>query len=490
MRNKKIYPIGYLLKILGISYTELASALFIDRTVVNKWALGKRTFNTHSSRYEEVVKYLIDANSKNNELGVFFEHIYPNVPKDEKFLEECIKLFIERPDLIAETEGTILKSTDNVFHCTALVYRTVFGRFAAVTNLLEKCLLSTTKKSIFMYDNDDFLWLLDDYYYHYFKDKMIEVLEKKHLVMFIMDENFLKTNSKLTELLDFFYSYDNFEKYYFRSNRNPKCMNSYYIVKDEKVVLGNKLTDGNLYTITLIDPFSIESWYENVKSHLQYCSINKKLKTEKERSELIDIVCQIINSSIESTYNYSVGLSFVTMGEELFTETLQKNKVFGEKKNMLMKLYRTRIESFNNMVSLRYLFRQISYLEDIKQQLQFEEFKLKELSLLAGKDIILSKDQIQQHLLDTIQLLRSNKGFSLGLLREANLQYRIDFNLMCTKNQYSVVFSKFIRFTREYEVVNDTVNLMETEWNDEIPFEYKDNLKVADILESLLDKEN
>ncbi|MEG0626657.1 hypothetical protein [Anaerorhabdus sp.] len=157
---------------------------------------------------------------------------------------------------------------------------------------------------------------------------------------------------------------------------------------------------------------------------------------------------------------------------------------------MLMKLYRTRIESFNNMVSLRYLFRQISYLEDIKQQLQFEEFKLKELSLLAGKDIILSKDQIQQHLLDTIQLLRSNKGFSLGLLREANLQYRIDFNLMCTKNQYSVVFSKFIRFTREYEVVNDTVNLMETEWNDEIPFEYKDNLKVADILESLLDKEN
>lgn len=488
MKNQKIYPIGYLLKILHISYTDLAKALYLDRTVVNKWALGKRTFNSKSKHYSKVVEYIININEDKNEnsLEKFFERIYPDIQKSEMYIKECIDKFLGEPDIISNIGGSIINATDNVIHCSVPVYKTTFGRFAALLDLLDKIILSDSKYELILYDNEQYKWLTEDEYYKIqFKKTMINVLERGHEVTFISEVDYLSQYYQFGKIMEMFYYYSNFNEYYFISNNNAEIIYSYYMVKGEHVIMGNRLINDDLYTISLSDPYSIAACEARVRHHLKFCVIHNTIRNDNDRFQLISLIKKIERTN-DISFVYTVGLSFITMSKKLLYDVLKSNKVYGEKRNQILSFIENHEKYVYDKPVSKPAFRKLCYFEDIEQMLVKDNWYLQDLSLLIGKKIFLNQRQIIQHIRDTADLLERKKNFSLGFLRDWDPFYRTKYTILCRKNQYCITCQGHLRMTREVSIINPIIDLFETEWQRNIPYDYKDNNIVSQRLRELI----
>lgn len=490
MNRKKIYPIGYLLKVLHISYTDLANALYLERTVVNKWALGKRSFNSRSKHYNKVVDYLIQVNLEKKEFALenFFERIYPNMPKSDTYLRDCINRFLGESEFVANVGGAIISTKENVIYCSVPVVQGSFGRFASLLDLLDKTLLTDKKYEISLYDNEQFKWLTSDEYYNIrFQETMIKVLEQGHSVTFISDIDYLKRHHEFSEVMDLFYPYPNFNEYFFFSGNNPEMFYSYYFVKGHRVVIGNRLSNDELYTITFSDPYSVDSCGMRLKNHLRGCVLHKMVKNDDERMELIDLIKKIERTG-DTCFIFAIGLAFITMSQELLSDILQTNKIYGEKKEIILSL----LQNHENYVYDKYVsetsFRQLCYYNDIEKMLKKDKWYLEDLSLHLGKKIYMNHSQIKRHIYDTADLLEKKKNYSLGFVRENNTNNRTQCSHLCRRNQYAITCRGQLRITREVSIINTISDIFENEWQNNIPLEYKDNVLVAGRLRELVKK--
>lgn len=491
MKNQKLYPIGYLLKILHVSYTDIANALYLDRTVVNKWALGKRTFNSNSKHYSRVVNYLIQINEAKDEniLEKLFDKIYPATTlKNEEYLRDCIHKFLDEPDIFCNTGGSIINTTENVIYCSVPVYKTTSGRFAALMALLNETISSDKKQEIFIYDSEQFNWLTEDNYYNVaFKNSMVNVLKNGHKVTFISEVDYLKRYYVFGSLMETFYPYTNFCEYYFASGETPHMIYSYYLLKGERVVLGNQLSTGELYTIALSDPYSVDSCEARLSHHLNRCVLHKCICNDRDRFQLINLI-KVIGRTNDVSFIYAVGLSFVTMDSKLLSDVLQSNKIYGEKREQILDLNRNHQIFVYNKSALNPALRHVCYYDDVESMLTSEMWYLEALSLHIGKKIYLDRKQVIRHILATAELLEQSEIFSLGFLRDSETGYRSTHGILCRRNQYCISCHGQLRITREVSIVNATIDLMKNEWSQNIPSEYKDNHIVAKRLRELVDK--
>ncbi len=484
--NVNTRPIGYLLKLMNISYTELAAAIYVERTVVNKWALGKRSFHSGSKHYEEVVDYIIQVNNNKNILENFFENIYPNLPKGSTYTKDCINKFLSTYNIEPDVYSLIAEAKNSTVYCNIPIYNNTFGRFSALMQLLNDVKNSEKKQELVLYDNEQFEWISEnENYTKNFFNQMIEVLQNGHHVTIILDVHYLESYYKFGLLICQLHLYKNLVEYFFISNKNPRIIYTCYLAKGKAIVMGNRMSNGELYTTVLRDPFSVSAAEEQVKNQLKSCTLYRMIQNDKERFKVFDII-RTLEKTNDLVYLYGSGLSYVTMSRELLSEVLKKNNVTGEKKEQILRLHDNHHALSFNKVSDEPKFRQMCYLENIQDNLLINDIHVNELSVLIGKRIIINKEMHIQHIKDTIRLLEFKGNFKIGLLRINDPYYGSKLSFLCRKNQYYLTCQNQLKITREVYIVNGVIELMDREWHHNLPLEYKDNMKVAQKLQQLL----
>ncbi|MFV0552158.1 MAG: hypothetical protein ACK5L6_09615 [Anaerorhabdus sp.] len=381
MIKKELYPIGYLLKKLNISYTKLANHLHVDRTVVNKWALGNRNFDKASVHYNAVVNFLLSINKKNNNktLENFFNKIYPTSSFTADYLKECIDKFLNTTDLISLNSGTVIEGTPNTYNFSASVYRGEFGRFNSFINLLNK-LSALNNANLFLYDSDDFLWLSNNNYSTIVKEHFINIL-KNNKITLILNSNYLQKNPKLSRFICSFYFSSNFQVYYFKNISTYIKLSSYYLIENECLVIGSTLANEDLYSILLEDPYSLDSYSVKNADFLRNSSKKHIVKNYNDVSNLIYITSETLIVNIDESYYYSHGITFLSMSENLLETILEENNISTERKKSIIELHKRRRHHF---FANSPFFRQICYLKDIVKMLAADYFYYEELSLLSN----------------------------------------------------------------------------------------------------------
>ncbi|MPM78064.1 hypothetical protein SDC9_125074 [bioreactor metagenome] len=314
------------------------------------------------------------------------------------------------------------------------------------------------------------------------KEHFIDILNNNKITL-ILNSDYLKKNPILSRFICSFYFSNNFQVYYFKNISTYIKLSSYYLIENECLVIGSTLANEDLYSILLEDPYSLDSYSVKNADFLQNSSKKHIVKNYNDVSNLIYIISETLIVNIDESYYYSNGITFLSMSENLLETILDENNISTERKKSIIELYRRRRHHFFTNGPF---FRQICYLKDIDKMLSADYFYYEELSLLSNKKILLNNNKVKHHIKDTIELLKCATSFNIGFLREFDSYSNLDYTIICRKNQYLIVYSNYIQITRETDIINESINIINNEWENQIPFQYKNNTSVSIILSNLI----
>lgn len=483
MKTKKITPLGYLLKLLNISYTELAAEIHLERSSISKWTLGTRTFGLTSEYYHEVVSYLLKINKtkKRNRLEYFFTQYYKD---SEASVEECVNAFLNEKEISESFQKYLLNEQEMLTYCDIGVSVTVQGRFILLMEILEEAMASKKKEEIILFDKQQFGWLKDDRKsLEKLKDKLGSLLEKGHKITLISDIHYLEDTYIFGFVLVFLYRYRDFSEYFYPTDKNPKIPFSYYVLKGKTTVQGTSMADGRLYSIVLKDEFSTIVAWESITGHLKNCTPHGVLQEENQRRKAFYFIHQVASNE-DVIYLYTSALSFVSMSRELLIEILIYNKVKKERVEQVLDLHEHHQEK--TAKNSKAPFRHFCYKHHIEEMLKCDYYYLEELSYLVDKKIMVPHELVLRHVKDTVKKLEISKGYHIGLIYDPLPIDRTEHSFLCKKNHYLISFNVFVRFSRDLGLVNQLVMLLDKQWCEGLPEKSKDQVLIRSWLESLI----
>ena len=482
------------MELLGISVTQLAKEIHIDRTGISKWLSGVRPFHEKNPHYEATLQYLFLVNKQQNQqtLERFFATIYPFETTDEFFLRRCMDQFLSAHQAIPQGAFEMASEVQSCLYYSHIpVFNDVAGRYSALLQALNAVECSASTETLFLFDNEQFFWLVSNpTYAQTFVDKLSHIIKAGHLVCFIFNSYDIASFKKYSNLVYHLCAYENTREYYFKSILNTKAFLSCYLVKNQMAVTGNcaSFKNNEMYTTIYKDPCTVNSMEYLLTEVLKQCTMAKAVRTTAERIDLFNKLTKY--EVIEDiTYLFTPTLSFITMGRELMIEIFNENKIYGEFRNQLIAFFDA-VEMSRNKKSLIPLRRHLCHYDTLKQQLSQENILFKEISVICGKDIYISNGQFRQHLRDTAHLLINHTNYCLGLMNFNGIAFRKldDYSCRIKKNVYHVFCHRILKYVEETNVVNASFSEIDDFWMNYIPAVCKNNREVAQILLQLAEQ--
>ncbi len=487
MLKNRTKPLGYLLKLLKISSTTLASVIHVDRTLVNKWVLGTRKFDLDSKYYELVVKYIIEENEKKGGriLNKFFSNIYPDIAVTDAYLQSCLDRFLASIDIPSNAYCLINEAENSVYYSSVPVFKTMQGRFQVIMDLLGDALSSDQKEEILLFDVELFEWIFDcDSYAELFKKQVATLLDHHHDVIFVCDTHHFQAYAKFANLTQGFLPYENCHLHYSTFDFELSGTESQYMIWNRTVIYGSRMENGEMYSIVLRDPLSLSSASQKAKKRLEKCSPCMVVRDNPKRYEIFEKICRAEEAD-ELSYLYTPALSFITMSRGLLDEVLYVNKVLGRERKRILQFYDAHAASMQKESDTP-LMRHMCCYERIKEVLTLDRYYFVELTGIVGRKMYMTHGMVARHIQDTIQILRNSKNYCMGFLRLTSSFNQDNYSSRTMRNHYFIAYQKVLKYIEELELIKNTILINETEWAKNIPDEYKDNGWVANKLEGLL----
>lgn len=471
-----ITPLACLLKVLNISYTELAKALGIDRSVVNKWALGNLTFHTKSKQYHKVIDYILEVNKRNNamQLEDFFSTMYSENPSDEGYLLNCIQCFFSKSNEPISLQNESKMDLKDMIHYKTPSSTSIEGQFEMLMEMFNEVASSLEPREIHLFDSEQFKWIIENqHYYTCFKDSLMEVLDKGHQIIMISDISDLERYIRFSKLNAFLYPYKNFTEYHYISNTELPINISYYAVKGHQTIHSRNFGRTKRYTIAFKDPLSQKAFGSIFESYKAKSRRHLIAHSPLEWEALFSKIHQNMQSE-GTVYLCSPTFSFITMSRALLIEIMDQNQVSENKRKQILDFY-------DSQKSVH----QLCHFQNLKSILNEDNYLYEELSLFAGKEIILTQALIKRHIEDTIHLLEHNEHYKMGLLRFQYNKEEIEFHFFCKKDHFFLACNKVFKCVQEPHLINEAIQIVDKEW-DVIPEDYKTNRAVANKLRALI----
>ena len=453
-KNERLYPLGYLLKILKISYTELANVIYVERTIVNKWALGQRTFNDTSPHYQNVIEYLLKINEQEeNILGSFFESLNPEVKSESIDIRLAVQEFLNQSkhwQKQLRTFKTLLSQKNNY---DIYVNNDTNDHFLLIGEMLDEVLKCKKKQNLIFYDNEHFKWLCDEKgYLQTFIEKVKMILEKGHHITIMFDINYLKYNFMLGDVMQQLYCYSNYRELFYHGD-TPELITSYYIMGSLGVIVARRIEKAKFYSVIFHDTHSIQAYMKQFYFQEKLCTEHKAINNEDDYEWLFKHICNVVKSD-EIVYMYSKGLSFLTMSIDLLEDVLKTNGVFGKKFEWIILVKKT-FDKYNLIRASKVSrVRQLCSYYDIQQMVKASDWECFGLSSLLNKKITITAKQVKQHVNDTVELMNKHSNYELGFVRVTDNEPLKTAKFLCRKNQYVISINGNPRITHEVDIVN------------------------------------
>ncbi len=487
MVRKNTKALGYLLEILSIKPSELAKTIHIDRTNVSKWISGARSFNSSSNHYKAVIDFIIDTNERKNlnTLENFFSSIYGCSP-EKNCVRKCVDRFLNMIDIPKSVYSTVCEAQGSMYHCNIPIYNNVDGRYHTLMDMLTLACNSDGHEHVYLFDNEQFSWLVrQPELISSVIDTIKKILENGHEVTLISNAYYAIEYKAFSMFSYILCSFGNFNEYFLTENMNPRIISSYYLLKDKVVVMGYGLKKGTdeIYTRVMRDPLSVSYSEYMVKEIMHDCRKTEIVTTTPARISVYERLIKL-DFIDEVSYLYTPGLTFLTMSRELLIEVLKKNHVYGDLQNALLNLHASLYKTHYKNTPIP-LERHVCYYEFLRDMGKLDNIYLDELSVMCGKEVYISKSQYIQHLLDTAERVLSAPNYCMGFLKIVNGLYDQNYSCKTKRNLYHVLCHKVMKYTDEPTVVNTAISILETNWQKDIPYEYKNKFEVAERLTQL-----
>lgn len=481
-----ITPLACLLKVLNISYTELANVLGIDRSVVNKWALGTLTFRIKSKHYHKVIDYILEVNKRNGtmQLEKFFSTMYAVNPNGENYLLNCIQCFFSKSHEPINLQYESKMDLKDMIHYKTPSSTSIKGQFEMLMQMFNEVASSLERREIYLFDNEQFKWIIENgQYYTYFKEGLIELLNKGHQITMISDISNLERYIWFSKRNAFLYSYNNFTEYHYISNEELPINISYYAIKGHHTIHSRNFGQAKRYTIAFKDPLSQKAFATIFETYKAKSRMHLIAQSHSECETLFSKIHEEVKNQ-ETIYLCSPALSFITMSRELLLEIMEQNQVKENKLKQTLAFYDL-VRSVLKDNGTNKKVRQLCHFQNLKSILEEEHYHYEALSLFAGKEIILTQALMKRHIEDTIYLLEQNENYEMGLLRFQYEKEEIEFNFFCKANHFFLACNKIFKCVQEPKLINEAVQILDKEWG-LIPEDYKANRAVVNKLRTLI----
>lgn len=482
-------PFAYLLHLLEIKYTQMARVLEIDRSVVNKWALGIRPFHTKSRHFQNVIYYLLIVNENNGkgQLEKLVESRYPLLSRGENWLETGLRLFLSGT-VFTEQQKTAVKGkagsrlrqkeaeTQSILVPTAT---NLYGRFLMLSQLLDEALNAEEPVPLVLYDNEQFSWIVENpHYFNSFRDQLLELIKREYPVTLISDLYYLERYAKFAKLMPILYGGSSFREYSYVSQRDLPLAISYYAITGRKIIYGKRIYKNLVYTIQFHDPLSLQSFGKLMESHLARCNLHFVARSDQEKKELFYYLYNRLDEE-GIGFLYSPGLSFFTMSEQLLLKVLEENEV-DRVKQLKVLLFHRRIKKQLKGGKIK----QICHYQQVFEMTTRLEVSLAELTQFIGKKIFMTKEHVIGHIYDTIALLEDQTHYSLGLLLSPVKKEEETFYFLCKENRFLLTCQEVFKCMEETILVQGAIEMIQKEWN-VIPADYKNRDRLVKKLRQL-----
>lgn len=473
--EKNISKLTYLMNALDIRGIELATALHVDYSLISKWKNHKRPLTTRSVYLKKIADYIlsIDSAAKKEFILQILKNYDPILQIDSpKEVHNCLCRFLsEPPQAIQSYSKPIFRENRNTYQTEFKVYKGNEGRRRAIMELLDYTLAMPEGQQLFLVNQEDMTWLVEDTnYLDSWNGKLFQLLKKNHRLKIIhsVDRQVVDLASVIRQWLPLHLT-GGIESYYF-----PKYIDSSFkitlLIVENTAALTGIVVDEDLntrYTALYNDKVTIKLYESIFEKWLTESLPLIEMHSITEIDHFLDKVFEMGQKS-ENSYFYADIPLFITLSENLLTKILQDNNI---EETMIKKClyYHQQVNSnFHSNID-RIANRHIYSLAKLENLLHADKILYNDLSLITGRNISVSKEYFQQHLRLLAERLDNNESFEIALLSTENKPNTIPVALWFKQNSLITAWSSasmpYALTANETTLVNAFYYYYDSIWN-------------------------
>lgn len=479
-----------LMSITGVTGKMLSNHLHLDMSLISRWKTGKRQI-LNSHYLNQLVDFFYSFEDG------YFCVVYKQLINEYNIIDDVVfkqlmEKWIVKPLLKTDLLDSNIIGKNIINNKYFETYEGNKGRRKGVLELTKSIMKLKEKKIIYIISNEESSWLDED---PNFLEKWFLKLEKcvelgfEIKIIHTFNDNIFNLYKNFINWIPL-YMTRKVEGYYLEDKHYELPVQSLFLVENSFLV------EGYLYTSNLKDRYTARTNdFKTLKSRqLLYKKLLTKSKRVNEISEVDKISLILENAALagknkDDSFFKAEELFFTNMPKDLLEDILIQNKVSELKQKFFLNLYDNYNKNFSKNTTM-FTNKHIYDFDSLLEKAEKDSFKATLLSILVGKDIIVTKEQFMYHLESTIYRLRTNDKFEIGLysnhltnfpLEDIGFWIKEDYQLiMWSKNNYN-----FIQTSEEINMIRAISYFYEELWK-MIPMIDKEKSHVISRLEKVI----
>ncbi|MEA5002330.1 MAG: hypothetical protein VB081_02400 [Christensenella sp.] len=487
-------PLGYLMEMLYIQGTKLASAIHVDRTVISRWKNGRTKLHAKSVYFQDIVNAILDFNEEQGlrKLERFFESV-----NDTKITNrEELYAFVASWLLSEEFEQKYKeKVTDNSLYTTTYkIYKGPSGKRAAILDFLDVLLSLPGGESVYGFDAASriFRSLTSDLSTS--QKKFIEAEKKNHqlMMLFYMNRPAEQIYNMFQYWLPAFLS-PNAHTYYTYDVENP-FYDYIYNIKGKLALVGSNF-DGNpanMYTAVYDDPMTVHQIDAFMEKHLE--KFNKLTHHLENRDMCSDFNANPMRRYLATNmdqYVITESTPFITFSKETLDDVLLSIDLSAGEEKKITQFYRNCVVNTKKFLegdNKTHVIFSADYIHDLREEVIVES---PTFTYLLGRPIRMPSKFILREIEYFLETVQNNSKVKIGLRPMGSEPFIPNLNLWVKENtiayfhpsnDYSVRV-----LTNEFASVNSFYSMIEQFWM-QLPYECTDQDWVYEQMDRLMNK--
>lgn len=415
--------LAYLMDAMGVTGKELSKVLHVDYTLISKWRNNSRQLTVRSSYLEKVAAYFLSLDdAQHSIIRQLLEESYGNA--DESSSEALLQQFAlwlcdPRPQQVADSQTIIPDRANYRYTAKFDAYYGDKGRRTAVLRFMDCVLALPPGQRLLLHSQEDMAWLLEDTgFLRTWREKLTQVIQRgDHITIIHTVDRDAKDIAPIVShwlplhLSGRIQSY--FQPQYIDTPGKSTC----FLLQDTAVITGTAISGGKTprYTAYFTDPDTLANQQAMFAALLAQC---RPLLTAFPTSPSGSVLERFLEASQRpyDTILFSPTPTIATMPEETLREVLRANHVREEGAQACLRLHQATyvaVASARPNCRIRHLY-DLAATEQL--MLQGESLVDPYLSLLAEKEVHVSRHQLKSHLQHIVFLLNNVSNYEVGLV--------------------------------------------------------------------------
>ena len=497
MKNTINSGLCMIMKIFNTKGYDLANAIHVDYSLISKWKTAKR--RPSAIYLSAIAEYFInlDRDYHFSRIIHFIKQYYPNESSEEIIskLPEILYLCLNQSDIVKTEQYQNLPLLSNNHYSSRYdVFIGKEGRRQATLRFLNQAVSLPKGQTIHLISQEEMIWMTEDELFVKEWNILFSELLRNDCtinVIHTVDRSDMKNLISFIEIWLSQHMTGCIKSWYYPNYTDHMINSTLMIISREALISSHsaEFSPTNMYTAYYNDYETIKHYEENYSFLLKKCKPLVDVIPFEDPQNLV-IQHKKTYHREGNTINFSESLTFDTMPLDLLLDVIEEQNVSKKLSDRLLNAYdelsTLRIQNLD--VCKKFIYN----LESIETNLLNNSMYCHDLSILLGKDIILSSNQFKRHVQNVIQLISNCSNCEVGLIAKQDVHYIKNINVWIKENNKMLITSTIpnkkvlsgLSIT-EPTFVNAYYNFYIGIWNS-IPPHYHDKEYIVKALNSLI----